>query len=910
MHVFRQFACALALALLTPLAAMASTYVVHIGGVNSGLDWSTLSGAFAQALSDSGDHTIEIQDDNAGLGYTEPRMDLNVSKNITITATVPVKIMRDASASPNELFRNLSTGAGESKLSIIGLSAAAPITLYSDKAESIVSFEDPSATAYTGLLHLENVVLEKATTVGNGYFLRVDSRAVGQQYLKNVTFKGGLSSNTSYLMRAGSSDPASAQDLYLEGVTFNQANGSTGMMEIYNRATIEAKTCIFRPVAVNGNNMVCIKGIASNAGLGAVGGSQVVFRDCEFQSQNNLARDAFVTLGETFQTTPNVYKFYRPKFYHCGANMFNMADRPCEVHVLGLDDSDQPTVSKVDFNTIPSGVSRYALFRGNNKFVLRYCAGSYDVLASTKSIGSAGGALTGNPQLEIDHCEFKGTGIISFAGSGVGFAPVITLKNSVFISGGVVATAFINTDGTNTGNATVTMEHCTFTRNSTTHFLANAGDLYYGPGTIFDGSVATTIAAFALQASSVPCIAYNASAASGFTSVPVGTIISHPQLSTTGRLTTASTAAFGNATGSTATTDIDGDARPNPVGSTPDIGADEVTAPVSVTGVQVLDASTVRVTFDGAVGASALTQANYTVSGTGLGTLTPNPDVVAAQSSTAYDLTWSAGEMHIGGDITVTVANVLDAGGFALGIANSGTDVAGGIGTAPEIVSITTPDTNPTNAANVNFTVTFSEPVTGFVLGDCGLTATAGTLNGAALTGLTPASGDTYTVTAARGTGNVTFQLDVAATGAIVDAANNPMVLPFTTGNAYTIQELAFIQNLPATDFVTRGDTISVGVQTFGGVTPKTYVWYYSPTETGPFTIDGSQTLPNLEFDPVEMEDAGYYYVTVSDANESIDSDVMLLSVDDGIPAAGLGGLALAGLALAGIAARRIRARG
>ncbi|MFV2066188.1 MAG: beta-propeller fold lactonase family protein, partial [Pirellulales bacterium] len=80
--------------------------------------------------------------------------------------------------------------------------------------------------------------------------------------------------------------------------------------------------------------------------------------------------------------------------------------------------------------------------------------------------------------------------------------------------------------------------------------------------------------------------------------------------------------------------------------------------------------------------------------------------------------------------------------------------------------------TSPTDAAEVTFTVTFSESVTGVDIPDFALTATA--LPGAALTGVS-GSGDTWTVTASTGLGDGTIRLDVADNDSILDAVTNPL---------------------------------------------------------------------------------------------------------------------------------------
>jgi Tol biopolymer transport system component len=116
---------------------------------------------------------------------------------------------------------------------------------------------------------------------------------------------------------------------------------------------------------------------------------------------------------------------------------------------------------------------------------------------------------------------------------------------------------------------------------------------------------------------------------------------------------------------------------------------------------------------------------------------------------------------------------------------------------APTVVSITRADPNPTSAASVRFTVTFSEPVTGVDASDFALTTT-GSLSGMSVTSVS-GSGNTYSVTVSTGTGTGTLRLDVIDNDTIIDAAGNPLGGSgfgngnFTDGEIYTIQKAIFL---------------------------------------------------------------------------------------------------------------------
>lgn len=107
-------------------------------------------------------------------------------------------------------------------------------------------------------------------------------------------------------------------------------------------------------------------------------------------------------------------------------------------------------------------------------------------------------------------------------------------------------------------------------------------------------------------------------------------------------------------------------------------------------------------------------------------------------------------------------------------------------GTPPSVDSITRADANPTLAQNLDFTVAFSEPVTGVNMSDFSLTVT-GNVSGASISNLS-GSGDTYTVSVNRGSGDGTIRLDLNASGTgIEDLASNPIGGGYTSGESYTI---------------------------------------------------------------------------------------------------------------------------
>ncbi len=113
---------------------------------------------------------------------------------------------------------------------------------------------------------------------------------------------------------------------------------------------------------------------------------------------------------------------------------------------------------------------------------------------------------------------------------------------------------------------------------------------------------------------------------------------------------------------------------------------------------------------------------------------------------------------------------------------------------APSVPSVTSSlraDANPTDAASVNFTVNFSEAVSGVDPSDFSLTTT-GSISGVLITNVS-GSGNMYTVTVGTGSGNGDLRLDIVDNDSILNASSSPLGGPgagngnFTSGEAYTI---------------------------------------------------------------------------------------------------------------------------
>ncbi len=222
-----------------------------------------------------------------------------------------------------------------------------------------------------------------------------------------------------------------------------------------------------------------------------------------------------------------------------------------------------------------------------------------------------------------------------------------------------------------------------------------------------------------------------------------------------------------------------------------------VNDPPVVTSVVVQSTLTVDLTFSKPMGVGVTVPGNYTVSGSGKGTLADHPDSVILVSGNTYRLTWSSGEMFDGGDINVTVdASVQDTDGISMGSPNSGTHTGGGMGTPPTVVSCICQDASPTNGTTVDFTVTFSESVTGVDASDFSIAASG--VSGASITNVVAGS-PVWIVTVDTGSGDGTLSIDLIDDDSIVDAAGHPLGGAGTGNGSYTTGETYSIDKTPPT---------------------------------------------------------------------------------------------------------------
>ncbi|MBN1628964.1 MAG: hypothetical protein JW990_04315, partial [Thermoleophilia bacterium] len=174
--------------------------------------------------------------------------------------------------------------------------------------------------------------------------------------------------------------------------------------------------------------------------------------------------------------------------------------------------------------------------------------------------------------------------------------------------------------------------------------------------------------------------------------------------------------------------------------------------------------------------------------------------------------------------------------------------------TPPLVSSVNRAGANPTDAANVSYTVTFSEPVNGVDASDFAL-FTTGAVAGASITSVS-GSGSSYTVVVNRGTGNGTVRLDVLDDDSIVDVADaNPLYgtgagSGYTSGQVYEVWDsfaAPIITQHPAAASITYGESATLTMTAIGWPVPAVQ-WQWADSSGGPWTdvsgaVDSSLTV-------------------------------------------------------------------
>ncbi len=216
-----------------------------------------------------------------------------------------------------------------------------------------------------------------------------------------------------------------------------------------------------------------------------------------------------------------------------------------------------------------------------------------------------------------------------------------------------------------------------------------------------------------------------------------------------------------------------------------------------------------------------------------------------------------------GGPVTNNFTGFVD--NFEIGVStgNSTFDFQSDGNDVPTVVSSvrsSTPD--PSSASSVDFTVTFSEPVTGLDTGDFTL-FTSG-VTGASVTSVTPVvltytpplpalpsnypSQTAFVVTVNTGSGSGTIRLDTVTSGLIEDLAGNDLTTGFTTGEFYTMDRDAVTVTV---DHVGQADPTSVAPIKFRAIFSEAVTGFgVEPTDVVVSGSAGATTASITEITP------------------------------------------------------------
>ncbi|MBX7244979.1 MAG: hypothetical protein K1X53_05745, partial [Candidatus Sumerlaeaceae bacterium] len=207
-------------------------------------------------------------------------------------------------------------------------------------------------------------------------------------------------------------------------------------------------------------------------------------------------------------------------------------------------------------------------------------------------------------------------------------------------------------------------------------------------------------------------------------------------------------------------------------------------------------ATTVNFTVTFSESVTGVSGANFTVVGSGV--------TGSVGTVTGSGTTWNVPVTSVSGngtlrvDLTANLLSIRDSAYNPLSASFTAGQSYNIDQAAPVVSSIVRADANPTNATTVNFTVTFSESVTGvdatnFTVVGSGVTGTVGTVTG---------SGTTWNVPVTSVSGNGTLRVDLTANlSSVRDSAYNPLSASFTTGESYTIDQTA-----PTVSSIVRAD--------------------------------------------------------------------------------------------------------
>lgn len=482
-------------------------------------------------------------------------------------------------AGSGEVLRNTS-GAGD--LYIHGTTAA-PIKLQQGiSTTSVVLTTGPTKTS-TLSITLENVILDRTnTTSTNGGWLELDNNA-DSHILTDVKFTGGDASMSSSIMILGSRDTTTSPAPTNVPITLTRVDTSaastTGKRIEMGYALLTATNC----------NLQSPTGVASTMFTLAttprvVTGQTATFDDCTLRSNGASLVTGIIA--------PMEITVRRPTFTgSCGGIVFNMTGNSgSRLTISGSDNDGSPRAGGVKTNIDAAmGAGSILLVRcGGGTFNFTDLTGSVANANTSSGVFDAGAAISNDITVNMARCEWIGAiGKTRHRGTTSSGTYKFTLNASNCLWRGGDSTVPYYIDLATQTYATpapgeVNLNHCTLTGGPLNALInVRSADSISAAGSILDsssviGSTLPTANVAITALNTVPNIFFRSVGDAGTTGAdPTPAPIKlNPVLSATGRLL-AGSPALEAATGSLLIYDVDGESRPNAVGSTPDIGADE-----------------------------------------------------------------------------------------------------------------------------------------------------------------------------------------------------------------------------------------------------------------------------------------------------------------------------------------------
>ncbi|MDC7717522.1 DUF4347 domain-containing protein, partial [Vogesella sp. DC21W] len=206
--------------------------------------------------------------------------------------------------------------------------------------------------------------------------------------------------------------------------------------------------------------------------------------------------------------------------------------------------------------------------------------------------------------------------------------------------------------------------------------------------------------------------------------------------------------------------------------------------------------------------------------------------------------------------LTLNTSNITDTSGNALAAAVSDTFVIDK--TVPTAAAIVRASATPTNSGSLNFTVVFTEAVSGVDSSDFTLSGTAS--SGASIASLTRVSDSVYTVAVTGASGNGTLGLNLKSSGTgIADLAGNA-ISGGATGQLYTLDNTApSVVGISRTGAqYTTGGSVSFTVTFDGDV---------SGVSAGDFTLSKGNGVVASDNDITVTGSGSSYTVTVANVS-------------------------------------------